>query len=137
MEFESASETTEAKGSVGDLVGAVTRDLSQLMRQEFELAKAELRESAGRAGKGAGLLGGATYAAWIAILFVSIAAWWTLGEEIGRGWSALVVAAVWAIVGVVMYTAGRKAIASVEGTPATIATLKEIPETLKTGEDGQ
>lgn len=132
MEPKSAADATEA--SVGDLVGAVTRDLSQLMRQEFELAKAELRESAGRAGKGAGMLGGAAYAAWIALLFVSLGAWWALGDEIGLGWSALVVAAVWAIVGVVMYSAGRKAIATVEGTPETIATLKKIPETLKTGE---
>ena len=133
MEPEPASEKTDA--SVGDLVGAVTRDLSQLMRQEFELAKAELRESAGRAGKGAGMLGGAAYAAWMAILFVSLAAWWALGDQIGLGWSALVVAAVWAIVGAVMYSSGRKLIASVEGTPETIATLKKIPETLKAGED--
>ena len=63
------------------------------------------------------------------------AAWWALGDQIGLGWSALVVAAVWAIVGAVMYSSGRKLIASVEGTPETIATLKKIPETLKTSED--
>ena len=32
--------------SLGELLGDVTRDLSTLMRQEVELAKAELKESA-------------------------------------------------------------------------------------------
>lgn len=137
MDPHSTPEATDSKASVGDLIGAVTRDLSQLMRQEIELAKAEIRESASRAGKGAGLLGGAAYAASTAILFLSIAAWWAFGDLVGLGWSALVVAVVWAIIAIAMYASGRKAIASVEGTPETIETLKKIPETLKKGEDGQ
>ncbi|MDQ1594993.1 MAG: hypothetical protein QOH40_1549, partial [Arthrobacter pascens] len=36
--------------SLGDLLGDVTRDLSTLMRQELELAKAEAKQSATRAG---------------------------------------------------------------------------------------
>ncbi len=45
--------------SIGDLLGDITRDLSTLMRQEVELAKAELRQSAKESGKGAGMLGAA------------------------------------------------------------------------------
>ena len=44
--------------SLGDLISEVTTDLSTLMRQELELAKAEVQQSASRAGKGAGMLGG-------------------------------------------------------------------------------
>ena len=45
--------------SLGTLVAGATRDLSQLIHKEIELAKTELREEAMRAGKGIGLLGAA------------------------------------------------------------------------------
>ena len=37
--------------SVGDLFGRVTQDLSTLMRQEFDLAKAEIRQEATKSGE--------------------------------------------------------------------------------------
>jgi hypothetical protein len=86
------SEQKAANTSLGDLLGEVTRDVSTLMRQEIALAKAELAETGKRAGKSAGLLGGAGYAGMMAVLFVSIAAWWGLGYLIGNAWSAVVVA---------------------------------------------
>ena len=49
------SEERAATTSLGDLMGEVSRDISTLMRQELDLAKAELRQSATRAGKGAGM----------------------------------------------------------------------------------
>jgi cell division septum initiation protein DivIVA len=49
--------------SVGALIGEVTNDLSTLMRQELELAKAELKQEASKTGKAAGMLGGAGFAA--------------------------------------------------------------------------
>ena len=52
-------EPTEA--SVGELVTEVTRDLTTLVRQELELARAEMKEEVAKAGKGAGLLGGAGF----------------------------------------------------------------------------
>ena len=38
---------------IGELIGEITGDLSRLFRQEVELAKAEVREEAKKAGKGA------------------------------------------------------------------------------------
>ena len=49
----------DSRPSVGEAFSEVAADLSTLMRQEVELAKAELRQSATRAGKGAGMLAGA------------------------------------------------------------------------------
>ncbi len=43
--------------SLGELVASMTRDMSTLVHKEIELAKAEMREEAVRAGKSAGLLG--------------------------------------------------------------------------------
>ncbi|GAA0433057.1 phage holin family protein [Leifsonia naganoensis] len=131
------SEEKAANTSLGDLLGEVTRDMSTLLRQELELAKAELRQSAGRAGKGAGLLGGAGYAALMAILFLSIAAWWALGYLVGNGWSGLIVAGIWLIVAGVLFLTGRSAMKSVRGAPQTVDTLKEIPETLKRNEENR
>jgi hypothetical protein len=120
-----------ATTSLGDLFSEVTRDLSTLIRQEVDLAKAELKESATSAGKGAGLLGGAGVAAHFALLFLSIGAWWALGTVTGGGWSGVVVAVVYAIVALVLYTRGRKQLAQVKGLPQTAQSVKKIPEALK------
>jgi hypothetical protein len=131
------AEAKAASTSLGDLLGEVTRDISTLMRQEVELAKVELKESATRAGKGAGLVGGAAYAGMMTVLFLSIALWWGLGHLIDNGWSAVVVAALWAIVGLVLYTRGRKSLKTVSGAPQTVDSLKKIPETLKKNEENR
>ena len=102
--------------SLGNLISEVTQDLSTLMRQELELAKAELQQSASRAGKGAGMLGGAAIAGYFVLLFASIALWWAIGAATGLGWSALIVAVIWAVVGAVLYAAGRNSLKSVRAS---------------------
>jgi hypothetical protein len=131
------SEQKAANTSLGDLLGEVTKDLSTLMRQELELAKAELKQSATRAGKGAGMLGGAGYAASMVILFLSIALWWALGTLIGNGWSGLVVAVIWAIIALILFLVGKKQLKEINGAPKTVESLKKIPETLKRNEENR
>jgi hypothetical protein len=131
------SERKAATTSLGDLLSEVTRDISTLFRQEVELAKAEAKQSAARAGKGAGLLGGAGYAGLMAVLFLSIALWWGLGHLIGNGWSAVVVAVVWAIIGAILFAAGRSAMKKVQGIPRTVDSLKKIPDTLTKNEENR
>lgn len=116
--------------SVGELFAAVSQDLSTLMRQEVELAKSEVRQSATRAGAGIGLLGGAGVAAHMVLLFLSIAAWWGIAQWTGQAWSGVVVAVVWALVGLVLYGTGRSRLRSVEGVPRTVETTKQIPDAL-------
>jgi hypothetical protein len=117
--------------SLGDLLGDVTRDISTLMRQEVELAKAELKQSGTRAGKGAGLMAGAGVAGHFVLLFLSVALWWGLGNLIGHGWSAVVVAVIWAIIAAILASMGRKELKAIKGMPQTAETLQEIPPTLK------
>jgi hypothetical protein len=131
------SEQKAAATSLGDLLGEVTKDISTLMRQEVELAKAELKQSASRAGKGAGLFGGAGYGAMMAILFLSIALWWALGTLIGGGWSAVIVAVIWAVIALVLFLVGRKQMKAVKGMPQTVETVKNIPESLKRNEENR
>src|SRR4051812_25558096 len=94
--------------SVGELLGDVSRDLSTLLRQELALAKAELKQEAAKAGKGAGMLGGAGFAGYMVLLFLSFALWWALANVMDEGLAALIVAVVWAVAAAVLYTTGRK-----------------------------
>ena len=120
--------------SLGELLGDVTRDLSTLMRQEVELAKAELRESATKAGKGSGMLAGAGVGGHFVLVFLSLALMFALGALMPLGWSALIVAIIWGIIAAVLASIGRKELKQIKGLPQTGETLSEIPPTLKPGE---
>jgi hypothetical protein len=118
--------------SVGALIGEVTNDLSTLMRQELELAKAELKVEASKTGKAAGMLGGAGFAGYMVALFLSIAVWWALANAMDEGWAALIVAAIWAVIAAVLFSIGRKRMRDVNPKPErTVETLKEVPDALK------
>ncbi|KAA9089051.1 phage holin family protein [Microbacterium radiodurans] len=131
------SEQQAANTSLGDLLGEVTRDLSELMRQEINLAKAELKESGTRAGKGAGMLGAAGYAALMAIFFLSIALWWALGHLVGNAWSGVIVAVIWGVIAGVLFALGRSQLKKVQGAPRTAETLGKIPDALKRNEENR
>ena len=114
--------------SVGQLLGEVSRDLSTLMRQELELAKAEVKAEAAKAGKGAGMLGGAGYAGHLTVLFLSLALWAALASAIPAGWAALIVAVIWAAVAGVLFVLGRNQLKSVNPKPErTVETLQRVP----------
>jgi Putative Actinobacterial Holin-X, holin superfamily III len=123
--------------SLGDLIGEVTKDLSTLMRQEVELAKAEVTQSAQRAGRGAGMLGGAGFAVYMVLLFLTIGLWWALGSGTGLGWSAVIVAAIWGVIGTALFVLGRKELRTIRGLSRTSDSLKKIPDALKGNEDSR
>lgn len=131
------SERRAATTSLGELVGEVTRDMSTLMRQELALAKAEVKESASQSAKGAGLLGGAGYAAGMAVLFLSVALWAALALLVGEAWSAVIVAVIWAVIGGILFAVGRSQLKKVQGAPQTAATLQEIPEAFTRNEENR
>jgi hypothetical protein len=127
--------SSDSRASVGELFSEVAEDLSTLMRQEVELAKAELRQSATRAGKGAGLLAGAGVSGHMVLLFASVAAWWGIGDAIGHGWSALIVAAIWLMIAAILGLMGRREISAIPGIPQTAQTVKQIPDAVRGNED--
>lgn len=128
---EPSPEERAATTPLGELLSDVSKDLSSLFRQEVALAKAELTESAKKAGKAGGMFGGAGLTALFALLFLSIAAWWGLGYLIGNAWSAFVIAVVYGIVAAVLAVRGRKEVKEIQGAPQTVETAKEVPEALK------
>ncbi|SDG57233.1 Putative Holin-X, holin superfamily III [Lentzea fradiae] len=118
--------------SLGDLVSDLTGDLSKLMRQELELAKAELRQEAAKAGKATGMLAAAGFAGYLTTVLLSLALVFALGAVMPLGWAALVVAVLWGIAGAVLYTSGRAKLRTVNPKPErTVETLKEDAEWAK------
>jgi hypothetical protein len=117
--------------SVGDLVGEVSHDMSQLVRQEMQLARAELRQDAKETGQAAGAFGGAGFAGYMVLLFASIAAWWGLTRVMHQGWAALVVAGIWAVIAVVLAVVGRERMRHVRGPQQTAQTVREVPDALR------
>ncbi|MDP9436063.1 MAG: phage holin family protein [Actinomycetota bacterium] len=112
--------------SVGQLVSQVTADLSTLMRQEFELAKAEVTAEAKKAGAGAGMLGGAGFAGYMAAIFGSLTLMFLLDLFLPLWAAALIVTVLYAIVGYVLYSKGRSTLKTVDPKPRqTVETLKE------------
>jgi hypothetical protein len=120
-----------SQATVGELMGNISRDLSTLMRQELELAKTELKQEAITVSRGAGLLGAGGFAGYMVLLFLSIAAWWGLGNVMDAGLAALLVAVVWAVVGAILAVVGRKKMRQVKPAPKqTMETLKDVPGAL-------
>jgi hypothetical protein len=112
--------------SLGQLMSEITADFSTLMRQEVELAKAEVKAEAIKAGKGAGMLGGAAYGGHMVAIFGTLTLVFAIGSQIGRGWAALIMTAVWAIVAGVLAVRGRDQLRRVHPKPEqTVQTLKE------------
>lgn len=112
--------------SLGELISDATSDLQRLFRQEVELAKAELREEGTKAGKAAGMLGAAALAGLMVIVLASFALVYALANVMDAGWAALIVAALWAIAGAVLFVLGRGRMREVSVKPEqTVETLKE------------
>jgi hypothetical protein len=118
--------------SLGSLIAEVADDVSRLFRQEVELAKAEVKQEATKAGKAAGMLGGAGFAGWMVALFASLALMFGLAELMPIGWAALIVAVLWGIAAAVLFAVGRKRMKEVSPVPQqTVETLKEDAQWLR------
>jgi len=126
-----AGREQESQG-IGELIGEITTDLSRLFRQEVELAKAEMKQEAKKAGKASGMFGVAGIAGLMVIVLLSFALVYALDAIMPAGWAALIVAVLWGIVGAVAFVTGRKQIKQVNPVPQqTVETLKEDAQWLR------
>jgi len=112
--------------SLGDIVGDIVKDLGALIRQELDLAKTEAKADVAKAGKGAGMLGGAGVAALLTLIFVSLALSYLLDNVMPDEVAALIVGVLWAIVAGVLAMSGKKQLQNVNpALETTQQTLKE------------
>jgi hypothetical protein len=113
--------------SMGELLGQLSEQASALIRQEVELAKAELRQKGKRAGVGAGLIGGGgvlalgAFGALTATLILVLATW------LDAWLASLIVTVVYGAGAALLARTGKEKVQAA-GSPVpeqTMQTLKE------------
>jgi VIT1/CCC1 family predicted Fe2+/Mn2+ transporter len=119
---------------VGEVARDLTSDLSLLLRQEIDLAKAEMSEKGRTAAPGLGMLGGAGVVALCAAGALTAFLVLVLALFLPEWASALVAGAILAAVAYVLAKQGKERVADA-GSPVpeqTIETVKEDVEWAKT-----
>ncbi|TDC85075.1 phage holin family protein [Micromonospora sp. KC606] len=126
-----ADRPDRAQASVGELLADASRNFTLLLRQEVDLAKAELRQEARAIGTGAAMVAAAAIAALLTLLFLSHALWWSLSNMMDQGWAALIVAVIWALIGALLASRARQQLRAIRTLPHTKQTAREIPDAVR------
>ena len=112
---------------VGELLKQLANETTTLVRQELELAKAEMREKAGKAGPGVGMWGAAGVTALAALGSLTAFLILALDGAMPNWLAALIVGLVYSAIAGLLYVRGKKRVEEA-GSPVpeqTIETLKE------------
>ena len=119
---------------IGDLLKQLSQETTTLVRQELELAKAEMAEKGKKAGKGAGMFGGAGVVGFLALGALTAALILALDTAMDGWLAALIVGLVYAAIAGVLALVGKKEVQ--EATPPvpeqTVETVKEDVQWAKT-----
>jgi uncharacterized membrane protein YqjE len=119
--------------SIGELVSQLSTETSTLIKQEMALARAELTEQGKRAGKGAGMLGGAGVAGLLTLGALTATLIALLDTAMATWLAALIVTVIWAAVAGVLALQGRNKIQeATPPAPQTVETVKEDVRWAKT-----
>jgi uncharacterized membrane protein YqjE len=120
--------------SIGELVKDLATETSTLVRQEIDLAKAEMTDRGKRAGKGAGMLGAAVLVGLLAAGALTACVIAALDRAMATWLAALVVTVVYCAIAGALAVTGRKQIR--EATPPVpeqaIDSVKEDVQWAKT-----
>ena len=100
---------------IGDLLKQLSEQTTTLVRQELELAKAEVSEKGKKAGQGAGMFGGAGVSALMGLGALTAAAITLLDNAMSTQLAALIVSVVWFAIAGVLALQGRNKVQ--EATP--------------------
>ncbi|MBF0332815.1 MAG: phage holin family protein [Alphaproteobacteria bacterium] len=112
--------------SMKDLFSSLLRDLSDLVRQEIALARAETGEKVRQVSRGAVWLGIGGVLAFAGLLFLLLAITLALSDVIAPWAAALIVGVVAAGIGVMMLKAGQNRLSPRNLTPdRTVRTLRD------------
>lgn len=118
--------------SIGDLVAKAGADISALVQANIDLAKAELRESAQRAGAGAGLIAAAIGLITIAGLLFSFAIVYGIvaaGLPVWAGF--LIVGGAYLLIAAILGVVARAQLQKAKGPEAAIAAAQETRTALE------
>lgn len=120
--------------SVGELLKQLSQETTTLVKQELDLAKAEMAVKAKEGGKGAGFLGGAGVAGLLTLIALTLTLIGLLDTFMKYWIAALIVTALWGAVAAALALSGKNKLQ--EAAPPvpeqTKETLKEDVEWAKT-----
>jgi uncharacterized membrane protein YqjE len=119
---------------VGELLKQLSEETTTLVRQELELAKAEMAQKGKQAGMGAGMFGGAGVTALLGLAALTAAAIVALDAAMALWLAAVIVGLLWlAVAGVLALQGKRKVQAATPPVPQqTQESVKEDVEWAKT-----
>jgi uncharacterized membrane protein YqjE len=119
---------------VGELVKELAGQTSTLVRQEIQLAQAEISAKGKLAGRGAGMLAGAAIAGLLALIALTAVLIAALDTAMPMWLAALIVTVLWAVIGAVLAARGRKELqqAAPPVPEQTVETVKEDIQWAKT-----
>lgn len=126
-----ATEPKQADKSLGELFGDLGREIGDLVRQEFELARTETRQEVRKATQAGGSMAAAAVAGLLMLIFLSAALAWLLDQWINTALSFLIVGLIWAVVAIITFAFARNRMREIEPMPQTMESLKEDAEWLK------
>ena len=95
---------------IGELLKQLSNETTTLVRQELELAKAEVAEKGQKAGKGAGMFGGAGVVGFLAAMALTAALIMGLDKAMPNWLAALIVGLVYAAIAGILALQGRNKI---------------------------
>ncbi len=128
-----STETVDDR-SLGRLVADATRDLSGLVRDELDLAKAELRDDVKLAVRGSTMFLVAGALALMAVFLLSFAAaYGIVALGLHPAWGFLIVGSVYILVAAILVFIGWRQVKKVHAPTRTIETTKESIAVLKGG----
>ncbi|HEX2409764.1 MAG TPA: phage holin family protein [Solirubrobacteraceae bacterium] len=128
-----ASESSPRERGIAELVKDLASQTSTLVRQEIQLAQAEVTQKGKLAGKGAGLLAGAAVFGLLALGALTAALIVLLDEAMATWLAALIVMVLWVIVAAVLAKAGQRSLQrATPPAPQTVETVKEDIQWAKT-----
>ncbi len=134
MKAHNGHDTGLRASSTGELIKQLSEQTSTLVRQELDLAKAELAQKGKTAGVGAGMLGGAGVTGLLALGALTATLILLLAEAMDTWVAALIVTAIWAGAAGILALAGRDRVR--EGMPPapeqTVESVKEDVQWAKT-----
>jgi len=130
----STNDTEMRERPIGELVKELAGQTSTLVRQEIQLAQAEISTKSKLAGRGAAMLAGAAVAGLLALIALTAVLTAALDTVMPLWLAALIVTVLWVAIGAVLAARGRKELQHA-GPPVpeqTVETVKEDIQWAKT-----
>ena len=130
----STNDTEMRERPIGELVKELAGQTSTLVRQEIQLAQAEISTKSKLAGRGVGMLAGAAVAGLLGLIALTAVLIAALDTAMPLWLAALIVTVLWIAIGAVLAARGRKELqhAAPPVPEQTVETVKEDIQWAKT-----